>query len=87
MSAGPGFAATRFQASATVEYWGPNDGLLAVEWVHAGRLAFETGEGQFLTGAGEIGMVPPDGPWVGASEEVDLAPLLLDVGTAPSRPQ
>jgi AraC-like DNA-binding protein len=76
--AGRGFAATRFQASGPVEYWGPNNGLLAVKQVHAGRLSFVCAGEELLAGAGEVCLVPLYGAWRGRTEGVDLAPLLLD---------
>jgi AraC-like DNA-binding protein len=75
----PGFhyAATRFQATSEIEYWGPNDGLWCVEHVHSGRLSFDTARDEVRIGSGDICLVPPHDPWRAYSQDVDLAPFLL----------
>lgn len=75
---GHGFAVTRFQTSATVGYDGPLDGLLCVGRVHAGRLSVETARGPLRAGAGGICLVPPHEQWRATTEDVDLAPVVLD---------
>lgn len=72
------FAVTRFQCSATVDYHGPLGGLLCVEQVHAGRLSVRTADADLRTVAGDICLIPPHEPWQATTQDIDMAPLMLD---------
>lgn len=72
------FALGRFQCGVEVGYAGPLGGLLCVEQIHAGRLSFETARDELRTRAGDVCLVPPHEPWRAFTDEVDLAPLVLD---------
>ncbi|MDL5159507.1 helix-turn-helix transcriptional regulator [Actinomycetospora termitidis] len=78
MQDGDGFALGRFRCPSPIGYRGPQGGVYCIDQVYRGRVGFLTSRHDLRAVAGEVFLVPNDEPWEAATDDVDVAGMMLD---------